>query len=272
MRLPIFIAALLMAFPALAAELTGPVEQGALVLGRTQPGATVTLDGRPVRVDAQGRFVMGFNRDAEGEALLVEIGPGGDRTETRLAIAPRQWDIQRIDGLPEKQVTPDPKLLERIKAENARIAAVRGNDRADPDVFAGFVHPVPTDTVVSGVFGSQRILNGEPRSPHSGTDYAAPKGTAVVASGPGVVSLAEDDLFYTGRTVMIDHGHGVQSVYAHLDRIDVAVGDRVAAGQPVGTIGATGRATGPHLHFGISWFAERLDPQSALPVLQRAGE
>lgn len=260
------------ALPACAAELTGPVQQGALVLGRTQPGATVTLDGRPVRVDEQGRFVIGFNRDAAGEATLVEIGPGGDQAETRLTIAPRQWDIQRIDGLPDKQVTPDPKLLERIRAENARIAAVRESDRPDPDVFAGFALPVPPETRVSGVFGSQRILNGQPRSPHSGTDWAAPEGTAVTAVGPGVVSLAEDDLFYTGKTVMIDHGHGVQSVYAHLSRIDVATGERVATGQTIGAVGATGRATGPHLHFGISWFGEKLDPQAALPVLVRPGE
>lgn len=260
------------ALPACAAELSGPVQQGALVLGRTQPGATVTLDGRPVRVDEQGRFVIGFNRDAAGEATLVEIGPGGDQAETRLTIAPRQWDIQRIDGLPDKQVTPDPKLLERIRAENARIAAVREIDRPDPDVFARFALPVSPETRVSGVFGSQRILNGQPRSPHSGTDWAAPEGTAVGAVGPGVVSLAEDDLFYTGKTVMIDHGHGVQSVYAHLSRIDVATGERVATGQTIGAVGATGRATGPHLHFGISWFGEKLDPQAALPVLVRPGE
>lgn len=252
-----------------AADFTGTLQQGALVIGRTAPGTTVALDGRPVRVDGTGRFVLGFSRDAAATATLVEIGSAGDRSETRLDIAPRQWDVQRIDGLPPKQVTPDPTLLARIRAENARIAAVRESDRAAADVFAGFVPPVPADTRVSGVFGSQRILNGEPRSPHSGTDYAAPQGSPVRAVGPGRVSLAEPDLFYTGQTVMIDHGHGVQSVYAHMSRTDVREGEAVTGGQVIGAVGATGRATGPHLHFGMSWFGEKLDPQLVLPVLEQ---
>ncbi len=257
---------------AVAAELTGRPEQGGLVVGRTAPGARVTLDGRPVRVDPQGRFVVGFNRDHPAAAELAEDFPDGRRSVTALTVTPRQWDIQRIDGLPPQKVTPDPKLQERIREENARIAAVRKSDRPDPDLFGGFVPPVQGETRISGVFGSQRILNGEARSPHSGTDYAAPEGTPVVATGPGKISLAEDDLFFTGKTVMIDHGFGLQSVYAHLSRFDVSVGQRVEPGQVIGAVGATGRATGPHLHFGLSWFDERLDPETALPLLFRAGE
>lgn len=262
-----FVLTLLLALPALAAELTGPVEQGALVIGRSTPGTAVTLDGDPVRVDADGRFVLGFGRDAQESAELVETAPSGARVVTPLVVAPRQWDVQRIDGLPPRKVTPDPETMERIRAQAAEIAAVRDTDRESPDLFAGFVHPVAGEVRISGVFGSQRILNGKPRSPHSGTDYAAPEGRAVLATGPGVVSLVQRDNHFTGQTVMIDHGHGVQSVYAHLSRIDVAEGETVIAGQPIGAVGATGRATGPHLHFGLSWFQERLDPQTVLPVL-----
>lgn len=261
------VAVLLSAAPLHAAELTGPVEQGALVLGRTLPGTTVTLDGQPVRVDDAGRFVIGFGRDAEPSAELVETGPDGGRVVTPLTVAAREWDVQRIDGLPPKKVTPDPDFLTRIRAESAVIADVRAVDRVSDDVFAGWVHPVEGETVVSGVFGSQRILNGEPRSPHSGTDYAAETGRPVLAAGPGVVSLVHDGMFFTGQTLMIDHGHGVQSVYAHLSRMDVAEGDVVTAGQKIGEVGATGRATGPHLHFGVSWFDRRLDPQTVLGVV-----
>ncbi|WP_404381366.1 M23 family metallopeptidase [Caenispirillum salinarum] len=260
-------AALLFVAPANAAELTGPVEQGALVFGRTLPGTSVTLDGQPVRVDEAGRFVIGFGRDAEPSVELVEIGPDGGRVVTPLTVGAREWDVQRIDGLPPKKVTPDPDVIARIRAESAAIAEVRAVDRASDDVFAGWVHPVQGETVVSGVFGSQRILNGEPRSPHSGTDYAAETGRPVLAAGPGVVSLVHDGMFFTGQTLMIDHGHGVQSVYAHLSRMDVAEGDVVAAGQKVGEVGATGRATGPHLHFGVSWFGNKLDPQTVLGVV-----
>lgn len=271
MRLPSALLALaLAALPVAAvsaAELTGAVEEGALVLGRTLPGTAVTLDGRPVRVDAAGRFVLGFGRDAEGPAELVETAPSGARVVTPLTVAPRDWDVQRIDGLPPKKVTPDPAVLERIRAEQAAVAEARRSDRDTADLFAGFVHPVAGEVRISGVFGSQRILNGEPRSPHSGTDYAAPEGRAVLAAGPGVVSLVDPDMYFTGQTVMIDHGHGVQSVYAHLSRIDVADGEAVAAGQTIGAVGASGRATGPHLHFGISWFDERLDPETVLPLL-----
>lgn len=259
--------ALLTALPAAAADLTGPVEQGGLVLGRTLPGTVVTLGDRPVRVDAEGRFVLGFGRDAEGAVDLVEQAPDGGRVVTPLVIAPRTWDIQRIDGLPPRKVTPDPEALERIRAQTAEVAAAREADREAADLFAGFVHPVEGEVRISGVFGSQRILNGEPRSPHSGTDYAAPEGRPVLATGPGVVSLVQLDNHFTGQTVMIDHGHGVQSVYAHLSRTDVGGGEAVTAGQVIGAVGATGRATGPHLHFGISWFQERLDPQTVLPLL-----
>lgn len=256
----------LSAAPAAAeVTVTGEAVQGGLVQGRTEPGASVALDGKPVPVGENGGFLLGFGRDAAPQAHLTVRHADGATEERLLEVARRDWDIQRIDGLPEKQVTPDPALLERIKAEAALIAKAR--ERVTPGAWAvsGFSAPAPGR--VSGVFGSQRILNGEPRSPHSGTDIAAPQGTPVAAAADGTVSLAQPDLFYTGRTVMVDHGQGLASVYAHLSEISVREGQAVRRGEIIGRVGASGRATGPHLHWGVSWFDVKLDPELVLRAL-----
>lgn len=253
---------LLLALPARAAELHGMPEQGGLVFGRTEPGARVTLDGRAVRVGTDGRFVFGFGRDAGPKAVLeIATAAGSERRE--LAVAPRPWDVQRIDGLPEAQVTPPPVLLERIRREGAAIAAVRTRNTPEPWFTAGFVWPA--EGRVSGVYGSQRILNGQPRAPHFGIDIAAPTGTPVVATTPGVVTLAETDIYFTGGTVIIDHGFGLNGAYSHLHTVEVKVGDAVKQGQRIGTVGSTGRSTGPHLDFRLNWFDVRVDPQKVLP-------
>lgn len=251
---------MLLSLPAQALDLTGRAEQGGVVLGMAPPGASVRLDGRAVPVDADGRFLLGFGRDAGPEAVL-EV----DGTRQTIAVAPRAWDIQRIDGLPPAKVTPDPQALARIRAEAALVAARRANSGSVALFLAGLQQPA--EGVVSGVFGSQRILNGEARAPHSGTDIAAPAGAPVRAVAAGVVTLAEDDLYFTGKTVMIDHGLGFQTVYAHLSRLEVAEGQPVARGQGIGAVGASGRATGPHLHWGASWLDVRLDPQTVMAVL-----
>lgn len=246
--------------PAHAVDLTGRLEQGGIVLGQAKPGAAVTLDGKAVPLDAEGRFLLGFGREAAAQAML-DI----DGQRQGLSIARRDWPVQRIDGLPPAKVTPDPAELARIKAETELVAARRGRVSGAAWFLSGLAQPA--DGVVSGVFGSQRILNGEGRAPHSGTDIAAPTGAAVRSVGEGIVVLAHADLFFTGKTVMIDHGLGLQSVYAHLSRLDVAEGQRVARGQTIGAVGATGRATGPHLHWGASWLDVRLDPQTVMAVL-----
>ncbi len=264
--LPLLALLLGLAAPAAAQELTlrGAAEQGGLLLGATVPGAEVSLDGRPVRVAADGRFVIGFGRDAGPSATLVVRTPDGRVAERPIAVARRDWPVQRIDGLPPKKVTPDPAALARIREESALVAAARRRDSAEAWFLDGF--RTPAEGRVSGVFGSQRILNGEPRAPHSGTDIAAPAGAPVVAAAPGEVSLVHDDMFFTGKTVMIDHGHGLASVYAHLSDIAVRPGQRVAAGERIGSVGASGRATGPHLHWGVSWYDARLDPETVLKV------
>ncbi|KAA2213136.1 M23 family metallopeptidase [Teichococcus oryzae] len=246
-----------------AATAAGGFSQGGLALGRVPPGSRVTLDGRPVRVGPDGRFAIGFGRDADADARLAVTAPDG-RSEIRaLAVLKREWQVQRINGLPQAMVSPDARQLARINRERARIAEIRKLDSDMPHFAEGFIWPAQGR--ISGVFGSQRILNGEPRTPHFGLDIAAPTGTPVKAMGGGRVVLA-DDLYFTGNTVMVDHGRGVVSLYAHLSRMDVQSDEAVARGQVLGAIGATGRATGPHLHLGLHWLATPLDPQPLLPA------
>lgn len=252
------------AAPAVAGlRFEGRLEQGALVRGLTLPGSTVTVDGRAVRVDDQGRFVFGLGREAAPTVTVIARQAGAAPEQAVLAVARRDWQIQRIDGLPPAQVTPDPATLARIKRENERLAALRRVDRPGDDWAGGFIWPA--EGRISGVYGSQRILNGEPRAPHYGVDVAAATGAPIRASAGGVVVLAEPDLFFTGGTILIDHGAGVLSVYAHLSRVDVHAGQAVRQGAAIGAVGATGRVTGPHLHFGLSWFEVKLDPESVLP-------
>ncbi|MEL0143528.1 MAG: M23 family metallopeptidase, partial [Alphaproteobacteria bacterium] len=238
------LAFLFAAGPAAALDLDGPVEQGALRVGTVAPGATVTVDGKDVRVDpTSGRFVFGIDRDRTEPVRIVVSG-----AETaEFSVAARTYDTERIDGLPPRKVTPNALDMERVRREGAQINAARGRDTALADLFAGFRWPVTGR--ISGRYGNQRILNGEPRRPHLGVDIAAPMGTLVSASAAGEVSLAEPDLFYTGGTVVIDHGHGVSSIYSHLSRVNVAVGQRVAAGEAIGALASTGRSTGPLLYW-----------------------
>ena len=266
--------AALLALPALAtaaraadgaATWRGEPAQGALLLGQAAVGTRLALDGRAVRVGPDGVFVLGFGRDARPEAAL-EIAHAGGRTETRrLAVAPREWQVQRVDGLPEAMVTPPPEVLDRIARERSAMAALRKVDSGDALFAGGFAWPAQGR--ISGVFGSQRVLNGEPRAPHLGLDIAAPTGTPVFAVAPGRVLLAAE-FYFLGKVVVLDHGHGVQSLYAHLSRLEVAEDMEVARRQPVGAIGATGRVTGAHLHLGINWFATAVDPQPLLPPVR----
>lgn len=254
------LAVAVLALPAKAADLVleGSFVQGGLVVGRTAPGAVVLVDGRPVRVSPQGLFVIGFGRDAppsvEVRAALAD-GTVGIRT---VEVAGRDYAEQRIDGLPERQVTPSAEDLERILADGALIAAARRTDSASTGFASGFAWPVRGD--LSGVFGSRRILNGQPRRPHFGVDIAAPSGTPVGAAADGVVVLVHQDMFFNGRTIMIDHGHGLTSVYIHLSETLVVAGQPVARGTPIGRIGSSGRTTGPNLHWDVSLFSTHLDP------------
>ena len=257
-------AAFAVAAGALAAEaiqLEGPLVQGALVVGRLPPGARVAIDGRAIRVSPEGLFLLGFGRDAAPEAHLAVTFADGQVARRTLAVARRSYPVERIDGLPERQVTPSAEDLARIRAGALLIAQARTRDGA----FVGFASGLswPVAGRIGGTFGNQRILNGSARQPHAGVDISAAEGTPVRAAADGEVALAADDFFFTGKTVIVDHGHGLATVYAHMSAILVRVGDRVAKGDPIGRVGASGRATGPHLHWGVSLFDTLLDPELA---------
>lgn len=238
--------------------LTGPVTQGSLVVGRTAPGATATLDGEALRVAPDGVFAMGFDRDQGPKATLVVTLPDGTVETKSLAVAARTWQIQRIEGIPPKYVSPPPGDLARIKREVAMKAAARPDDTAETWFAGRFIWPAKG--VISGVFGSQRIYNGTPKNPHYGVDVAAPVGAPIVAPADGIVRLAEPDMYFEGGLVFIDHGQGVISMMMHMSRIDVKAGQRVHRGEVIGAVGRTGRATGPHLHWGMVWRKAHIDP------------
>lgn len=226
--------------------------------GRAQAGARVTVDSAPVLVSPAGEFVFGFAYDRTNPArIAAHFADGASETRSLQPVA-RQYEIQRITGLPEKFVTLPPDVLERRKQELATIAAARAAD-SEGDWFAEpFDWPVPG--IISGLFGSQRILNGKPMAPHFGVDIAAPAGTPIRAPAPARVALAAPDYYLEGGLTILDHGHGVTTCYLHQSRQLVKVGDTVARGQTIGAVGMTGRATGPHLHWGLNWFQLRLDP------------
>lgn len=241
-----------------ALVLQGESIQGALIIGRTDPGTRVLLDGRPLRVSGEGAFLIGIGRDRT-EALTLTMTDRQGRTRTRaLAIEPRNYPVQRVDGLPESRVTPPPEVSLRIQEEAARIRAVRNQDDPRTGFESGFQWPLLGP--VTGVYGSQRILNGKPRRPHFGVDVAAPVGTPVTAPADAVVTLVEPDMYFSGGTLVMDHGHGLSSTFIHLSRILVEAGESVRKGQVVAEVGATGRASGPHLDWRMNLFETRLDP------------
>jgi len=254
--------------PSVVAEdikLTGRLEQGGLALGKSAPGSRVVFNNREVAVSSEGVFVLGFDRDAPATAQLMITSAAGETQQQTLTIQPRQWQIEHVAGLPQKLVTPDPATEAKIAADNKLMLAARERTEATPFYQRGFIKPA--EGRISGVFGSQRILNGVPRSPHVGLDIAAPVGTPVRAASDGIVSLAKADMILTGQTVVIEHGFGLDSVYIHMSEILVKEGAHVKQGDVIGAIGQSGRANGPHLHFGVTWFNTRLDPETVLTVL-----
>ncbi|MFM9842139.1 MAG: M23 family metallopeptidase [Dongiaceae bacterium] len=248
-----------------AMPLDGDFIQGGLLVGQADAGSKAALDGTEIKVYGDGRFLLGFGRDAPAKALLKVAMAGGSVEARELAIAQRQYEIQRIDNLPQNQVEPSEAELARIKTERERIAAAK--QRQTPTAFfdEGFDWPVLGP--ISGVYGSQRVLNGQPRQPHFGVDVAASTGTPLKAPAGGVVSLADPDLFFTGGTVMLDHGYGLTSIFAHQSKIEVKEGEKVAKGDVFGLLGGTGRVTGPHLHWGVYLGAIPLDPQLLVPPM-----
>ena len=278
-------------------RLVGELTQGGLIRGTTQVGTRVWLNGDELAVDDKGRFVFGFGRDAKLENILTwqaqgklhaaeelnaaeEQNPTGLNTNTHsgkhslvLNISKREYDIQRIEGVAKKYVSPPEEVLQRIRSDNRAIAQARATSSQLKDFLSDFI--MPAKGRISGVYGSQRVFNGEPRRPHYGLDIANIVGTPVLAPAGGVISLAHEDMYYSGGTIIMDHGFGVSSTFIHLSKLLVNEGQRVEQGDIIGEIGATGRVTGPHLDWRINWFSERLDPALVLdpnPTKKNANE
>ena len=245
-----------------AAEFLGNFKQGSFILGKTDPNSKVFIDDREVRVSNDGYFAFGLDRDRKNN-VLIKIK---NKRETKLIekkVFKRKYKIQRIDGLPPKQVTPPPEVFERIKKDNILIGKARDINSKLIFFKDKFIYPIDK-YIITGVYGSQRILNGKPRRPHYGIDFHAPEGTPVKSMMDGVVTLVDNDMYFTGGTIIFDHGHGISTLYMHMKDINVKKGQKVKKGQIVGTLGQSGRATGPHLDIRLNWFEIKLDPLTIL--------
>ncbi len=261
-RFSIFLIAIFLGQSVSAAEFIGEFKQGSFILGKTELSSIVTIDDRKIRVSKEGYFVFGLSRDRKKNVVIKIIKDGSSKIYKREVIK-RDYKIQRIDGLPKKQVTPPKEVYDRIKKDNILIGKARKID-SSLDFFKNkFTKPLDK-AIITGVYGSQRILNGKPRSPHFGLDYAANEGTPIKAMLSGVVTLAKNDLYYTGGTIIFDHGHGISTLYMHMKDVGVKIGQRVKQGEVIGTVGQTGRSTGPHLDIRLNWFDVKLDPASVL--------
>ena len=248
--------------PSFADEFFGSFKQGSFLLGKTEPGSKVSIDRKEIRVTNDGYFAFGLDRDRNNN-VLIKIIKDNETKIIEKKVLKRDYKIQRIDGLPSKQVTPPPEVYERIKKDNILIGKARAID--SPLIFFKdkFIYPIEK-YIITGVYGSQRILNGKPRRPHYGVDFHAPEGTEVKAMMDGTVTLVKKDMYFTGGTIIFDHGHGISTLFMHMKDINVTKGQKVKQGQVVGTLGKTGRATGPHLDIRLNWFDVKLDPMTIL--------
>jgi murein DD-endopeptidase MepM/ murein hydrolase activator NlpD len=242
-------------------ECTGVLAQGGAVLCQTWANAKVTIDGVTTQADDQGRVIIGFDRDEKPDVTLNVVSGDGVTAQLALKIAPREYNVQRIDGLPPSQVSNYSKAqIARIRSSSARKKQGFASREQTMWLKDGFNYPLK-DFVKTSPFGAQRILNGEPKSPHYGVDIAAPVGTPIYAPADGTVSLADDDLYFEGAMVLLDHGQGLISMYLHMSAIDVKPGQVVKRGEKLGEVGARGRATGPHLCWRLKWRNRHLDPE-----------
>jgi murein DD-endopeptidase MepM/ murein hydrolase activator NlpD len=243
-------------------EFKGKFQQGSFILGKTEPGTKIIVDKKKVRVSKDGYFAFGLGRDRKNNVIIKVIN--NERLEVfEKKIFKKEYKIQRIDGLPKKQVTPPKEVYERIKKDNILIGKAREIDTPLDYFKEKFIKPVDK-AIITGVYGSQRILNGKPRRPHYGLDFAADEGTPIKAMMSGTVTLAERDLYFTGGTIIFDHGHGISTLYMHMKDVNVKLGQLVKKGEIIGTVGKTGRSTGPHLDIRLNWFDVKLDPMSIL--------
>ena len=245
-------------------EFQGKFEQGSFILGKTKSNSKVTIDNREIKVSKDGFFAFGLSRERKNN-VIIKIIKDKKLEVFEKKVFKRKYKIQRIDGLPEKKLTPPEEFYARIKRENKIIGIARSID-SDLTFFKDkFINPLDK-SIVTGVYGSQRILNGKPKWPHYGIDFAAKEGTKIKAMLNGTATMVEPDLFYTGGTLIFDHGHGISTLYMHMKDIYVQKGQKVKQGEIIGTVGSTGRSTGPHLDVRLNWFDIRLDPATVLEI------
>ena len=264
MRILISLVLLLITTSSFAVTFEGKFIQGSFILGKTEPDSEVFIDKKRIKVTSDGFFVFGLGRDRKYD-VVITLSKDGNKQKIVKKVQKRKYNIQRIDGLEEKKVTPPEEVYERIKRENKWIGEARSIDSNLTFFTKKFIVPVE-NAIISGVYGSQRILNGKPKWPHYGLDFAADEGTKIKAMLDGIVTLAEPDLFYTGGTLLFDHGHGISTLYMHMEKILVKKGQKVKQEDIIGTVGSTGRATGAHLDVRLNWLQTRLDPATALDI------
>ena len=264
MRILISLFFLLITTSSFAVTFDGKFIQGSFILGKTEPGSEVFIDKKKVKVTSDGFFVFGLGRDRKYD-VVITLSKDGNKQKIVKKVQKRKYNIQRIDGLEEKKVTPPEEVYERIKRENKWIGEARAIDSNLTFFTKKFIVPIE-HAIISGVYGSQRILNGKPKWPHYGLDFAADEGTKIKAMLDGTVTLVKPDLFYTGGTLIFDHGHGISTLYMHMQKILVNKGQKVKQGDVIGTVGSTGRATGAHLDVRLNWFEIRLDPAAVLDL------
>ena len=264
MKILINIIILFITTSSFATTFKGNFIQGSFILGKTEPGTEVFIDKNKVKVTTDGYFAFGLGRDRKYDVVITLNKKGNKKTLIK-KVQKRKYKIQKIDGLEEKKVTPPEEVYERIKRENKWIGEARAINSDLVFFKKKFINPLE-NAIVTGVYGSQRILNGKPKWPHYGIDFAAKKGTKIKAMLDGVVTLVEPDLFYTGGTLIFDHGHGVSTLYMHMEKIFVKKGQQVKQGDIIGTVGSTGRSTGAHLDVRLNWFETRLDPATVLDI------
>ena len=247
-----------------ALELRGNFFQGNLIIGKTEPKSKIFIDNKQIKISDQGFFAYGLSKNRKNDVFIKIIKNGVSKNIIK-KVYKKKYKVQKINGLPSKQVTPPKKVYERIKSDNRLIGTARAVDSNLTYFSNKFVIPIK-NTIITGVYGSQRILNGIPKSPHYGLDFAAKEGTNIKAMLDGVVTLSEIDLYYTGGTIIFDHGHGVSTLYMHMKDIFVKKGQKIKQGEVIGTVGKTGRSTGAHLDIRLNWFDVKLDPASVLKL------
>jgi len=251
-------ALLLSAHYCAALEVHGEWQQGAVIIGKVEPGTQVSFSSHKLSLTDDGKFVIGLGRDAPAQVSITTIYKGKSE-QHQFSVKARKYEIQKVEGVPQATVEPNPEQEARIKREAELVSNARKVDLPLTSFLQKFEWPLVGP--ISGVYGSQRIYNGVPKTPHYGLDIAMPVGTLVKAPAGGVVTLVHPDMFLSGGTLIIDHGHGLSSTFIHLSKILVKEGDKISQGQEIALVGKTGRASGPHLHWAMNWFEERVDPE-----------